>query len=689
MAENISRTNPKLFWVVAAAIFVLAVIFVFVKSQKPFPSKFPEAGTAKPNEKIAEIKKFTSSQELLDYFEKSIPLSGIGYAGGRGGAGGPGLMETQAGDVQKAMPAADLAAGSSRVSETNVQVAGIDEPDAVKTDGKEIFFASEQPDIFPLVQEQAVCAEGQSGCLIPPQPENAGGTKSIKAYPPEELGLDSKIEKGGNLLLVEKTLIVIPSGNFLWGQNSGKIVAYNVSDPAKPREVWNIELKKSTQVAGARLAGGKIYLVTKTEFARDNFCPMKPFSVNGSEFSLECTQIYHPTTIVPADTIYAALIVNPANGAVEKNASFVGSSDPVSSVVYMSPGALYLTYYNPGDAVKILNSFLSENKDLAPEWLVEKLKNLEGYDISSSAKMAEIWELVARFQNSLSNDDRLKLQNEMANRVTDYLARHRRALDSTAIVKMRMNDLSIDSTGSVPGKLLNQFSLDEYKSDLRVATTIGENFLSWGFGLTPARSSDTANDVYILGDGLKKEGSVVDLGRGERIFGVRFIEDKGYVVTFRQTDPFYVLDLSDPMNPKETGELKIPGYSSYLHPVAKNRILGVGEESGKVKISLFDVSDPANPAEISKYNLDEYWSEISETHHAFLEDAKHEIFFLPGSQGGYVFSYADDNLKLARAVSDIQAKRAVYVDNYLYVIGENKMVVLDENNWEKVNELDL
>jgi len=117
--------------------------------------------------------------------------------------------------------------------------------------------------------------------------------------------------------------------------------------------------------------------------------------------------------------------------------------------------------------------------------------------------------------------------------------------------------------------------------------------------------------------------------------------------------------------------------------------LGIGEESGRVKISLFDVSDPANPTEISKYNLDEYWSEISQTHHAFLQDAKHKIFFLPGSQGGYIFSYAEDNLKLANAVSEIQAKRAVYIDNYLYVIGENKMVVLDENNWEKVNELDL
>jgi uncharacterized secreted protein with C-terminal beta-propeller domain len=147
--------------------------------------------------------------------------------------------------------------------------------------------------------------------------------------------------------------------------------------------------------------------------------------------------------------------------------------------------------------------------------------------------------------------------------------------------------------------------------------------------------------------------------------------------------------LSDPANPAKKGELKIPGYSSYLHPITKDKILGVGEESGRVKISLFDVNDPQNPQEISKYNLDEYYSEISTTHHAFLLDAKHQIFFLPGSKGGYIFSYAGDNLNLVKAVSDIQAKRAIYINNFLYVIGENKMVVLDENSWEKVSELEL
>jgi len=191
-----------------------------------------------------------------------------------------------------------------------------------------------------------------------------------------------------------------------------------------------------------------------------------------------------------------------------------------------------------------------------------------------------------------------------------------------------------------------------------------------------------------LDQDLQIVGSVQDLGLTERVYSVRFIEDKGYVVTFRQIDPFYVLDLSDPTNPELKGELKIPGYSSYLHPITKDKILGIGMEGSNVKVSLFDVTSPEDPQEMDKYTLSEYWSDILNTHHAFLLDSKHEIFFLPGSKGGYVFSYKDDKLSLTKAVSEISAKRAIYIEDYLYIVGENKIVVLDEISWERVNDIE-
>ena len=270
--------------------------------------------------------------------------------------------------------------------------------------------------------------------------------------------------------------------------------------------------------------------------------------------------------------------------------------------------------------------------------------------------------------------------DEMTNKMSDYTKKHKRDLTKTDIVKINIDDLKVETIGIVPGSLLNQFSLDEYEKNLRVAVTVGENFL-WGARI------ETENDIYVLDKNLKVVGSAQGLGAGERIYSARFIGDKGYLVTFRQTDPFYVLDLSNPNNPQVKGELKIPGYSSYLDPIAENRILGIGKEGSEVKISLFDVSSPTNPQEVSKYILKEYWSDILNTHHAFLSDEKHKIFFLPGSNGGYVFSYENDSLKLQKAVSDMQAKRALFINDYLYIVGENKIVVLNETDWETVNEL--
>ncbi len=187
---------------------------------------------------------------------------------------------------------------------------------------------------------------------------------------------------------------------------------------------------------------------------------------------------------------------------------------------------------------------------------------------------------------------------------------------------------------------------------------------------------------------MQVTGKITDLGLTERIYSARFVEDKGYLVTFRRVDPFYVLDLSDPRNPKKVGELKIPGFSSYLHPIDKDKVLGVGQEGSNVKVSLFDVSNPADPKEISKYDMTEYWTDVSSNHHAFLLDQKHSVFFMPAGANGYVFSYNGNVLNLQRAVTGLQASRALYIDDYLYVLGDAKMVVLNENTWEEVKSFD-
>jgi uncharacterized secreted protein with C-terminal beta-propeller domain len=133
------------------------------------------------------------------------------------------------------------------------------------------------------------------------------------------------------------------------------------------------------------------------------------------------------------------------------------------------------------------------------------------------------------------------------------------------------------------------------------------------------------------------------------------------------------------------GELKIPGVSHYPHPLADegDLVLGVGEEDRTVKLSTFDVSDRDNPEEIEAYLLEgEHFSEVNRNHRAFLHDARHGVFFLPAGEHSYVFSYEDGDLEeVARVDMGGPGVRAMYVDDYLYVIGPEEVVVFDETTW--------
>jgi uncharacterized secreted protein with C-terminal beta-propeller domain len=350
----------------------------------------------------------------------------------------------------------------------------------------------------------------------------------------------------------------------------------------------------------------------------------------------------------------------------------------------MSPENIYLTYTYSGDLFGFAYKFFQEDgNDLISSQMMAKLDKLKGYDITQTSKLSEMQIVLSNYINSLPEDQREKIQNDIANAISEFHKNHIRELEKTGIAKISVDDLQVMATGQVPGEPLNQFSLDEYNNHLRIAVTVGSRGSFW------YSSSESLNDLYVLDEDLKTSGKVLDLGQGERIYAARFINDKGYLVTFKETDPFYVFDLSEAKNPQLKGELKIPGYSSYLHPIDDDTILGIGKENQNVKISLFNVTDPSQPSEIAKYSLSEYWSDVLTTHHAFLLDAEHKIFFLPGVNGGYIFSYANNNLELKKTVSGYSIERALYINDYLYIIGGSKIVVLNENTWEQVKELAL
>ena len=180
-------------------------------------------------------------------------------------------------------------------------------------------------------------------------------------------------------------------------------------------------------------------------------------------------------------------------------------------------------------------------------------------------------------------------------------------------------DVSYLGSGEVPGTLLSQWAMSEHDGHLRVASTVGD---TWGWSSDPSESVVTV--LALRGDELSQVGQVTGLGLTERIYAVRFMGDVGYVVTFRETDPLYTLDLTDPTDPRVVGELKIMGYSAYLHPVGDDLLLGVGQDAdaqGRLlgtQLSLFDVSDPADPRRIDAATLGEGMSDVEYDHRAFL-----------------------------------------------------------------------
>ncbi|WP_460399584.1 beta-propeller domain-containing protein [Actinophytocola sediminis] len=182
------------------------------------------------------------------------------------------------------------------------------------------------------------------------------------------------------------------------------------------------------------------------------------------------------------------------------------------------------------------------------------------------------------------------------------------------------------ASGGVEGTLLNQYSLSEHDGHLRIATTVGQS-----------STSDSRSMVTVLtrrDNELALTGRVDGLGKGERIYSVRYQGDLAYVVTFRETDPLYTVDLSDPAAPRVTGELKITGYSAYLHPVGEDRLLGIGQEATTngvatgVQVSLFDTSTPA-ATRVGQFHLPQSYSEVENDPHAFLYWPEKNIVVLP------------------------------------------------------------
>lgn len=294
--------------------------------------------------------------------------------------------------------------------------------------------------------------------------------------------------------------------------------------------------------------------------------------------------------------------------------------------------------------------------------------------------------------------------------------------------------------GSVPGHVLNQFSMDEFDGKFRIATTLGE---VW------STAQQSKNNLYVLNEEMNTIGTLEGLAPGEKIYSARFLGNRAYLVTFKKVDPLFVIDLSDPANPQVLGKLKIPGYSDYLHPIDETHLIGVGKDtidpSGQLlenrgfdfawyqglKLAIFDVSDVQNPKEMHKIIIGDRGTDsfALHDHKAFLYDREKELLVLPITlaeipaeqkkefeqeqmppsygfpvfQGAFVFRVtlengfeergrithlnADEELKRGYYFGDESSvKRALFIENVLYTLSGKLLQANDLKTLEELKE---
>jgi uncharacterized secreted protein with C-terminal beta-propeller domain len=264
---------------------------------------------------------------------------------------------------------------------------------------------------------------------------------------------------------------------------------------------------------------------------------------------------------------------------------------------------------------------------------------------------------------------------------------------STDLVLLGLNDGEITrlAGGSVPGNLLNQFSMDAYKNVIRVVTTLN----SWEQRIytdgvdTYEYDSTTANALYTLDLSLNVLGKIENLAKDEFVKSVRFDGDIGYFVTFRQVDPLFAVDLSNPAYPRVLSALKIPGFSEYLHVFKQNLLLGIGydadEQTGRmqgVKLSMFDTTDKTKVKEVTTEKVDASWTVVGSNHKAILVDAQKNLIAFPADSNYYIYRYtADKGFELAARVSmtaDLSSwnLRGMFIGDYFYVLGDSGVTVI-------------
>jgi uncharacterized secreted protein with C-terminal beta-propeller domain len=601
-----------------AAVLLAAMLIALIYNVSLYQTETHQTETQKKLPSSAILKTFTSYDELRNFLMTNSKIQGTFPFYGPW-------------DVRLIMPlptpipmpapvGESLTKGSTSYSTTNIQVAGVDEADIVKTDGEYIYLIS------------------------------SNSVYILKAYPPEEAAVVSKLTFNND---------TYPIGIFV-GSDGDRLTVLG---------------SKYTYPAPPRFYYGSIFIDAKT-FANvydisDKEKPtlLRNFTISGSYFNSRLIGDYvYFVTSQPAYIIYDTVIL-------PKIYLKDGFKEISASEIYHPSNAS--DNYFQFTTVVALNM---QNTQEEPAYTTLMLGGTSSMYVSLS-------NIYVTFPDSEGN---------------------------TTVYRIRIENSTVtpEAQGKVPGRELNQFSMDEYDNYFRIATT------SWLKG-------NTQNNVYILDMNLSIVGKLENIAPGEAIDSARFIGDRCYLATsVIQKDPFFVIDVENARKPKILGYLKIPGFTRYLHPYDEDHMIGIGMDEANVKISLFDVSNVSAPIEIGKYKISapkelaEYaaegvWSDtlVLTEHKAFLFDRSKDLLVIPVSiydvkgvfawQGAYVFNVTLTNgINLRGSIThqeDILSgwnslnwvKRALYIENVLYTMSDVKVKMNSLEDLMLINTVEL
>ncbi len=716
---------------------VLAIAFVFILSGCSFNLPWQKTKVQPPTDNIgpktyksieeslaaqSKIKKFESADELRTFLEenqtgssqgnnvmeesvRTLAAPSAGLDAGLDYGTYTGLGEAQ--DVALKAP------GSDDYSQTNVQVEGVDEADIVKTDGKNVY------------------AVVNNSLYI------------VGAYPAENSEVLSKIEfedRPQEIYIEGNRLVVFGQNNMIYKTslyesfrrrgNYTFFKLFDISDPKNPKQLRDLDFEGS--YSNSRMIGDYVYFVTNNyNYYYIDDEPVIPRIIeDGVAMNNDCTgtKCFVPGIYyfdIPYNDYNMTTIT--AINIKDEKAEIKGDVYLMSygQNMYVSQNNIYITYTKYVSeyqlAMQVLKEILFPRLSANDQEKISKIEATENFILSQEEKMQKIGMIIERFRSSLTDEEAKKIEDELQKAMEKKYQDLSKELEKTVIHKIAIdkNSMEYKAAGEVTGSVLNQFSMDENKGYFRIATTKNQTWSQF-----TEDELESYNNLYVLDDNLKVVGFLENLAEGERIYSVRFMQNRAYLVTFKQMDPLFAIDLSDPKNPKVLGKLKIPGFSNYLHPYNDNLLIGIGKDTQEnefggvqtkgLKLSLFDVSNVGDPKEVDVYLMGDAGSDsiALQDHKAFLFSKDKNLLVIPVSiresdgdryygkltfSGAAVFSINEKGFELKGKIDhsdggkasaedywggynyyDNTVKRSLYIENNLYTFS---------NKYLKINKI--